>query len=640
MELTIDQALQIAVEAHATGKLQDAEALYRTILQSEPHHPDANHNLGVMAVSVNITKAALPLFKTALEANPNHGQFWISYVDALIKDEQFDNAKSLLDQGKKLGLQGENVKALDAKLRPLTFEHELGSSKKNNDPSFTQQLNRISKKKIKANESLATHNYSNQISSPTQIEVDALAKNLQEGRYDLAENLAIHITQQYPKHPFGWKVLSAVFREMGKLPDSLIANQRELEISPNDAEAHNSLGNTLKELNRPDDALKSYRNAIAIKAAYAEAHYNLGIMLTELGRLAEAAISYKNATAINPAYADAYINLGGIFRKLGSLEEAVTSYKNAITTNPNYAEAHSNLGIALQDLGRLEQAVTSHQTAIEINPAYAEAHYNLGVSLTELGRLEEAVISYKKAISINSVFAEKCSHIIAASSGVSPARANDAYVVDLFDGYAKNFEFSLLENLNYKAPTIISNYLRTLIPSNKFFYDILDLGSGTGLAGEALFDLAKTLVGIDLSREMLEIASKKKIYSRLVQDEIHHALDKEQSASFDIIVSSDVFIYIGDLKSIFDSTFKILKPGGFFAYSTEALLPEGNESEADLIDFKLNASGRYSHSSNYLLNVIDHKKLKLKVLKVEQIRHQNGRPVMGHVVVMQKQIDY
>ena len=53
MELTIEQALQQATAAYKQGKLQDAERLYRDILQSQPSRPDANHNLGVMAVSAN-----------------------------------------------------------------------------------------------------------------------------------------------------------------------------------------------------------------------------------------------------------------------------------------------------------------------------------------------------------------------------------------------------------------------------------------------------------------------------------------------------------------------------------------------------------------------------------------------------------
>ena len=75
MELTIEQALQQGVAAHKGGKLQDAERLYRGILQSQPLHPDANHNLGVLAVSVNKAEAALSLLKTALSLGWLRGQF-------------------------------------------------------------------------------------------------------------------------------------------------------------------------------------------------------------------------------------------------------------------------------------------------------------------------------------------------------------------------------------------------------------------------------------------------------------------------------------------------------------------------------------------------------------------------------------
>ena len=70
MELTIEQALRQGIAAHKEGKLQEAERLYRAILQSQPLHPDANHNLGVLEVSVNKSDAALPLFKTALVVSP------------------------------------------------------------------------------------------------------------------------------------------------------------------------------------------------------------------------------------------------------------------------------------------------------------------------------------------------------------------------------------------------------------------------------------------------------------------------------------------------------------------------------------------------------------------------------------------
>ena len=127
MELTIEQALQQGVAAHRKGKLQDAERLYRAILQSQPLHPDANHNLGVLAVSVNKADAALRLFKTALEANPKIEQFWLSYIDALIKEKQFYNAKQVLAQAKNQGIAVEKLNTLEAQLSSETEIQNVNS---------------------------------------------------------------------------------------------------------------------------------------------------------------------------------------------------------------------------------------------------------------------------------------------------------------------------------------------------------------------------------------------------------------------------------------------------------------------------------------------------------------------------------
>ena len=85
MEITIEQALQTAAEAYKAGQVQEADRLYTAILKAQPKHPDANHNMGVLAVGVGKVEQALPFFKTALEANPKVAQFWLSYIDALIK---------------------------------------------------------------------------------------------------------------------------------------------------------------------------------------------------------------------------------------------------------------------------------------------------------------------------------------------------------------------------------------------------------------------------------------------------------------------------------------------------------------------------------------------------------------------------
>ena len=247
MELTVDQALHQAVATHTEGKLQEAERFYRAILQAQPNHPDANHNLGALAVAVGKPLEAIPLFKLALETNPQIEQLWLSYIDALIKLERFEEAKRVLVEGERSGVSLDKLHAIKQRLK-------VGSS--GAEPPYSQLNN--------------------------------LLEHYQTGKLEEAEELAKLLTQQFPKHPFGWKVLGAVFKQAGRVNESFLPLQEAVDLSPQDAEAHSNLGATLAELGRLEEAEASLREAIALKPDYAEAYYNLGNTLKVLGRLDEA----------------------------------------------------------------------------------------------------------------------------------------------------------------------------------------------------------------------------------------------------------------------------------------------------------------------------------------------------------------
>ena len=107
MELTIEELLQQGVAAHKEGKLQEAERLYRAILQSQPSHPDANHNLGLLLVSANKFDSAQPFFKNALVANPKIEQFWLSYINSLINEKHLNDTIQVIKNVKNKGLTRE-----------------------------------------------------------------------------------------------------------------------------------------------------------------------------------------------------------------------------------------------------------------------------------------------------------------------------------------------------------------------------------------------------------------------------------------------------------------------------------------------------------------------------------------------------
>lgn len=316
MELTIQQALQQGVTAHKEGKLQEAERLYQSIIQTQPSHSDANHNLGVLATGLNKIEDALPLFEVALKTNPKIEQYWLSYIDALIRLKRFEIAKQALNDGIKSGLSGEKVNSIQKAL-----EKRLSADANDNEVPSSQQIN-------------------------------SLMESYQKGRYAESEKLALEITSQFANHQLGWKVLGAVLSQTGRKYEGLNAFSKVVELAPKDSDAHNNLGILLKELGKFEEAETSYKQAIALKPDNFEAYNNLGIMFRELDRLEDAVLSLSMAIEIKPEYADAHNNLGITLQELNRIDDAETSLRRAVVLNHNFDQARNNLGKLLMKTGR------------------------------------------------------------------------------------------------------------------------------------------------------------------------------------------------------------------------------------------------------------------------------------------------
>ncbi len=189
-------------------------------------------------------------------------------------------------------------------------------------------------------------------------------------------------------------------RALKRLEEALASYDRALSLRPNDAEALNNRGNVLKELMRHDEALASYDRALALRPGRAEVLYNRGTALQELKRYDEAVASYDRALALRPGYAEALNDRGNALKGLKRLDEALASYDRALSFRPGYAEALYNRGVALHELKRLDEALASYDRALSVRPDYAEALCNRGNALKELKRIEEALTSYDRALAL------------------------------------------------------------------------------------------------------------------------------------------------------------------------------------------------------------------------------------------------
>lgn len=104
MELSIPTALNQAIVAQRSGKLEEAKQIYQAILKKHPRNPDANHNMGVIAAGSTQFKNASDYFEKAIESNPKVPQYWLSYLNLLINLRQFEGAKAVYRRAEKQGV--------------------------------------------------------------------------------------------------------------------------------------------------------------------------------------------------------------------------------------------------------------------------------------------------------------------------------------------------------------------------------------------------------------------------------------------------------------------------------------------------------------------------------------------------------
>src|SRR5215471_2192016 len=242
----LDIALQRAIIHHQAGRLPDAEQSYRDILQTEPNCPDANHNLGILMVQQGKAELSLPHLRAALEANPEKGQYWLSYAEKLLAAREALGALVVLQQAKRCGL-------LEFAVNPL--------------------MSRV--------EEAARSFVSDSDGNSFRISVDERVFRIKP---DFAE---------------AHNALGTALVQLDKLDAAVASYGRALALRPDIAELHNNFGWALRKQGRLEEAEAACRRAIAIAPSYAEAHGNLGQVLCRGDRFQEACQSFTRSAELS-----------------------------------------------------------------------------------------------------------------------------------------------------------------------------------------------------------------------------------------------------------------------------------------------------------------------------------------------------
>ncbi|MBI5783962.1 MAG: tetratricopeptide repeat protein [Rhodocyclales bacterium] len=455
----------------------------------------------------------------------------------------------------------------------------------------------------------------------------------QAGRIGEAEVIYRQVLGRDPENPDALHMLGLIEYQAGKIDQSTELIGLAVKLKPDDPFALNNLGAAYMGARRFREAAEAFRRAVQLKPDYAEALANLAGALKDSGQVEESIASYRRALAVDPGNSRAWNNLGNALRDTGEGTEASDCYRRAIAANPANAEAYNNLGVALATERRLPEALDCYRHALSIRPAFADAHLNLGNACKDMGNLDESIASYREAVRLEPGN-EVATHLLAALTGAGAERAPSRYVAGVFDGYADRFDDHLVHGLAYRIPEhLVALLLKHEVPAQGD-WEVLDLGCGTGLAGEAIASRARRIVGIDLSANMLAKAKERNIYQRLLQADLLPAMRDEPAAGYDVVLAADVFVYLGRLDEVVAQVARLLRPGGAFAFSVEALeaLPEAKRGDGQ--GFVLNDKGRFAHAAPYIERLAAANGLSLLEMTGVQSRLEQGVPVQGWLVLM------
>jgi tetratricopeptide (TPR) repeat protein len=175
-----------------------------------------------------------------------------------------------------------------------------------------------------------------------------------------------------------------------------LAALRALEINPELASAHVSLGLLYEEVNRLDLATQELDLALKLDKNNAAAYSARGLLLNRQGRSKDAEEAFQRSVSLAPAEWGSLQELAGFYLSIGEMEKARSLYQEAVDLDPQNPRALAAIGGVYRSQGRMADATVALRKALELEPSFLY-YRNLGRVLLESGQYKEARPMFEKA---------------------------------------------------------------------------------------------------------------------------------------------------------------------------------------------------------------------------------------------------
>ena len=388
-------------------------------------------------------------------------------------------------------------------------------------------------------------------------------------------------------------------------------------------------GQRLYMAGRLEEAALLYRQRLQANPKDRDSNQALALIYFQMRQFELAQYFAGEALKIDPTYLDGLRVRGMALMQLGRLDPALICFEQALALKPDFVETIVNHATALLELKRHDEALAGFDRAVALDPSNVVVWNNRANTLVALGRLEEAAECYDRTLAIRpDLETARSNRFLVLLKLRKVSRIADFALRQMFDDVATRFDHLMVDELDYRGHLHVRTLADAQLPHLKAPLRILDLGCGTGLVGNAFKDLAAggRLDGIDLAPRMIEVARKRGIYDDLILGDLETVL-AAPGPPYDLIVSADTMVYLGDLAPTFKGVATRLVADGHYLFACEAKDGTGWE-QTDV--------SRFRHSEAYLREEATRCGLTYFARMDCTLRYEREEPVPGFAIALQK----
>jgi tetratricopeptide (TPR) repeat protein len=361
----IAETLSTALDRHQAGARDEAEMLYRRVLEVEPKEPTALYLYGLFNFEAGKVEAANELLSAVVEARPENAEAHVALANLSYWRGRHDDAV------------GGYRRALDIQPdHPVALINLAGALRDRGDFN------------------------------------DAI---------DACRIAVSHLPCSAPAHA----ALAGALAAAGRPGEAVEAYRAAIERAPEDVASRAAMALALLDAGQPQAALTAADQTLQLNAEVADAWFVRGAALMTLRKPAEAAAALEKAAVLDPERAGICLTLGNAYAELDRPDDAVEQLSRAVTLDPTLKEAHASLGSVLYRCGEPDSAESFCWLALASDPDMPIAHQNLAAIHADRGDLDQARHHRDMAYRKQSLFVEPAPYSEATVLVLTTARGGN-----------------------------------------------------------------------------------------------------------------------------------------------------------------------------------------------------------------------